>query len=196
MIFFTSDLHVGHTNILNLCKRPFTNIIEHDDTIIKNHNNVVSDVDTIFDLGDVGFRCSPYYLTECLKRMNGKRVVFLGNHDKPLRQAYNNGLLKDLMKKHKLEIIGDDYAINDPSVSISKMLEIEGQKVFVGHYALRTWPSAFRNAYHLYGHSHGNLLEPFYKSFDVGVDNHNFFPWGWQEIKDRIAAINIEFKED
>ena len=196
MIFFIGCQHIGHANILNLCSRPFANIYEHDNALVFRNNAVVTDNDTVFDLGDIGFRCAPGYLVECIRQMNGKRIVLMGNHDKALRQAYNQGLIDDMLKSGKLEIIGGKGAIDDPSISIFKMLEIEGQKVFVGHYALRTWPSAFRGAWHLYSHSHGNLYEPFYKSFDVGVDNHNFFPWGWQEIKDRMAAINIEFKED
>jgi len=196
MYYFTSDMHLGHKNILHLCNRPFANITEHDQTIIKWHNAVVSDSDEIYDLGDVGYRCSPFYVAECLKKMNGKRIVLLGNHDKPFRQACKKGLLKDLINKGKLEIIGGETSINDHSLYMSKMIEIEGQRVFIGHIASRTWPNAFRGAWHLYGHSHGNLSEPFYRSFDIGVDKHNFCPWSWIEIKDAMAKISNNFQED
>ena len=53
MYYFTSDAHIGHRNILSLCHRPFETILEHDQEIIKRHNSLVSDADTIYDLGDV-----------------------------------------------------------------------------------------------------------------------------------------------
>jgi len=196
MYFFTSDFHLGHANILKLCDRPFANITEHDNTIIERNNEIVTDSDKVFDLGDIGFRCSPWYVAECLKKMNGKRIIFLGNHDKPLRQAYQRGLLRDLIRNRKIEIIGGDTAIDDHKLSIFKMLEIDRQKIFCGHYALRTWPNAFRGAWHLYGHSHGNLAEPFYRSFDVGVDGNNYYPWRLVNIKNRMARIDSGFKED
>ena len=196
MFHFTADMHLGHANILRLCDRPFATITEHDDTIIKRHNEVVSDKDKVFDLGDLGFRCPAWYLAKCLEQMKGKRIVFLGNHDKPFRQAWQKGLFRDLIKNNKLEVVGGETAIEDYTLSIFKMLNIDGQKAFVGHYALRTWPNAFRGAWHLYGHSHGNLKDPFFKSFDVGVDSHNFYPWSEHEIKERMTEIENHFQED
>ena len=38
-------------------------------------------------------------------------------------------------------------------------------------------------AWHLYGHSHGNLPDtPTSLSMDVGVDTHDFRPWHFDEI--------------
>jgi hypothetical protein len=47
----------------------------------------------------------------------------------------------------------------------------------------------------LYGHSQGNLTESLYKSFDVGVDSHNYYPWSWTQIKERINKVTIDFSE-
>ena len=54
-IFFTSDTHFGHTNIIKYCKRPFNSLEEHDETLIKNWNNKVGENDIIFHLGDFAF---------------------------------------------------------------------------------------------------------------------------------------------
>lgn len=192
--WFTSDLHLGHANVIDLCKRPFKDITEHDNVLITHHNELVSNSDIIIDLGDVGFRCSPNYIANCLSRMNGKRIIVLGNHDKSLRQAYKKGLLNDLLKSNKIEIVGGDIAINDKTLAVSKMIKIDGQKIFCNHYAVRSWPNAFRGAWHLYGHSHGNLKGVF-KSMDVGVDTNNFYPYSFEDIKERMDKIKVEFNE-
>jgi len=199
MHYFTSDYHAGHSNILFLCNRPFKYIQDQDKTIVSNHNSIVTDADETTNLGDVGYKCSPFYVADFLKQLNGKHTIFLGNHDKPLRQAYARGLLRDMIKSGKLQIMGGELAIQDPTFSIYKMLEIEGQRVFVGHYALRSWPSAFKGSIHLYGHSHSNLPD-LHKSTDVGVDmetetHKRFFPWSWKEIIDHMNSKPDIFSE-
>jgi RHS repeat-associated protein len=45
-------------------------------------------------------------------------------------------------------------------------------------------PHHVRGAWHLYGHSHGNLPDdPLALSMDVGVDSHDFRPWHFDEIQ-------------
>lgn len=59
---------------------------------------------------------------------------------------------------------------------------IEGIPVTLCHYAMRTWHRSHYNAFHLFGHSHGNL-DGFGKSFDVGVDAWNYRPISWETVK-------------
>jgi calcineurin-like phosphoesterase family protein len=192
--WFTGDWHLGHANILHLCNRPFKTIEEHDAAILSNHNSVVKDEDVVFNFGDVGYRCSCFYIVEQLKKFNGKLVIILGNHDKALREALQKGMLDKEIFDGKIEIVGGKAAVFDKSLALSKMLEFDGQRVFISHYACRTWPSAFRGAWHLYAHSH-NHLPQFYKSFDIGVDTNNFFPYDLETIKNRMDLISPDFKE-
>ena len=56
MIFFTSDLHLGHENCIRLCNRPFSSIEEMDETLIENWNRKITGKDTVYILGDLIYR--------------------------------------------------------------------------------------------------------------------------------------------
>ena len=55
-IYFISDIHFGHTNILKLSKRPFESIEEMDNHIINEWNNRVTDDDIVYIIGDFWYR--------------------------------------------------------------------------------------------------------------------------------------------
>lgn len=84
-IFFTSDEHYGHTNIIKYCNRPFTSIQEMDNILIQKHNEVVGKNDIVWHLGD--FTLSPYP-DEYSPKLNGKQFYIKGSHDKWLKQAH------------------------------------------------------------------------------------------------------------
>jgi hypothetical protein len=58
-----------------------------------------------------------------------------------------------------------------------------GQRLYLHHYACRTWPAQHYGSHHFYGHSHGNL-PPLGKSRDVGVDlpDVDFMPRTFAEL--------------
>lgn len=189
-IWFTSDYHMGHRNIIGLCERPFADVEEIETEIIARHNNVVGAEDEVYDLGDFAYRCSSGHAAECLRRLNGCRTILWGNHDKPLRQAFKRGLLDDLVESGKVTFVGDP----DPRFQTGLQIAIDNQRIILSHYAQRTWQGAFRGAWHLYGHSHGNL-PPFRKSMDVGVDAWEFRPVSFEEIRERMNAVTEAFSE-
>jgi len=81
-IFVTSDTHFHHSNIIKYCNRPFVSSYEMDEELIKNWNSVVASSDKVYHLGDVYF---PKYKNEgemLFSRLNGTKVLILGNHDK------------------------------------------------------------------------------------------------------------------
>ena len=81
MIYFTSDLHLGHNNIIRLCNRPFASLEEMDEALIGNWNRVVTNGDTVYVIGDLMFRMQAHP-AEVLQHLKGKKHLVLGNHDK------------------------------------------------------------------------------------------------------------------
>lgn len=78
-IWVTSDTHFGHENIISYCDRPFSSVEEMDEKLIENWNSVVKPSDKVYHLGDVFFGGNPR-LT--LGRLNGKKRLVVGNHDR------------------------------------------------------------------------------------------------------------------
>jgi calcineurin-like phosphoesterase family protein len=67
-------------------------------------------------------------------------------------------------------------------------ISIHGQAIVICHCAMRVWNRSRHGAWHLYGHSHGNLPDTTTSlSMDVGVDTHDFRPWHFDEISTLMA---------
>ena len=76
-VYFTSDLHFGHTN---LCKA-VRNMPEDfsDQLIVENWNQTVSKRDIVYVLGDITMD-NPH-LYDILSKLNGTIYIIGGNHD-------------------------------------------------------------------------------------------------------------------
>ena len=70
-MFFTSDTHFNHTNIIRFCNRPFKDVSHMNETIIANWNRVVGPEDIVFHLGDFCLGGSAEWVN-VLNRLNGK----------------------------------------------------------------------------------------------------------------------------
>lgn len=80
-IWFRSDDHLGHENILRLSGRPFASLDEMHEVMIARHNALVSPQDMVWFHGDVALG----KLDESLKlihRFNGRKRLIMGNHDR------------------------------------------------------------------------------------------------------------------
>ena len=80
MDYFISDIHFGHKNVIRFCDRPFKTVIEMNDTIVENWNNIVTDADRVFVLGDV-FLCPLHEAKFYIEQLNGYKILVKGNHD-------------------------------------------------------------------------------------------------------------------
>lgn len=166
-VWFTSDFHFGHFNIIRYCNRPFGNTQEMDDAIAERTNACVKPTDVLYFLGDFCLGRAEEVISY-RKRLACRTIHFVeGNHDKTTRrqqQLFTSwGLLSEI--------------------------HVAKQRIVLCHYAMRVWPHHAQGAWHLYGHSHGNLPdEPFSLSLDIGVDTHDFRPWHFDELQAVMKA--------
>jgi calcineurin-like phosphoesterase family protein len=203
--FFTSDTHFGHANIIRYSARPWCKPTdftgdgndgywasqaiarqrarEMDDALIKNWNEVVTDEDDVYHLGDFCFGSGKDAL-EILNRLNFNRFYFVwGNHDKGMQDVFR--LQKSASpEKEYADLLSRIYFIGN-----MKEIVINGQGIVLNHYAMRVWNKSHRENWHLYGHSHGSLPDdPHSRSFDVGVDCTGYKPLTFEEVAKIMAT--------
>lgn len=181
-LFFVSDTHFNHSNIIKYCSRPFSSTEEMDEALIKNWNSVITDNDTIFHLGDFAFGGFPVW-ERIRPQLNGSIILILGNHDHANINPRN---------KQRIEAMFD---------WVGEMLTISVGKrhIILSHYPLMCYPDG---CYNLHGHIHSgpnstskDVLNNMFKStqYDVGVDNNNYTPVSYSQVK---YIINKQLNED
>lgn len=170
--FFTSDLHLGHSNIIKYENRPFANVQEMDEKLIENWNSVVTKSDEVYILGDVSFHQNEVTTKRLLRKLNGRKYLILGNHDQMIKQT---PMLRDEFVWVK------DYA----------KIHVGDTKVILFHFPIQTWDCQHHGALHFYGHIHSNIgshpmLYDIPNSYNVGVDVNDYRPVSFEEILKKI----------
>lgn len=178
MIFFSSDTHFFHKNVIQYCNRPFTDIEHMNKLLVINWNKKISPRDEVYFLGDFSFG-NHEQTEDILKQLNGIKYLVRGNHDKKFNDKFLLNFFKWVKDYFLLEI-------NEPDILSKK------QSIALFHYPLRTWEKIHYGAWHLFGHSHGSMKLDIGKSLDVGVDCHNYEPISYDEIKIKFKGKQIE----
>ena len=105
-IFFISDTHFGHANMITFLNydgtrmRPFSSVEECDELMIENWNKMVKPNDRIFHLGDIIYKCKNR--DEIMQRLNGEKVLIKGNHDRDQLGWYMK-YFKDIRGTHHID---------------------------------------------------------------------------------------------
>lgn len=175
-IFFTSDLHFEHNNIIQYCNRPFSTIESMNNMLINRWNNVVTSNDTVYVLGDIGCWYNKEYRSRVvnnIKQLNGTKMLIIGNHD----HAFD-----------KEELLTVFESIHERLVISVEMSPDRTQKIVLDHFPLVSWDGQHHGSWQLFGHIHSVNNQSSVKDrlcigqYDVGVDNNNFTPVSLNEL--------------
>lgn len=172
MIWFTSDLHFNHSNILKYEAetRPFATLNEMNEVIIKNWNDRVKPEDTIYVLGDL-IMGQLEAGRECVERLNGKIILIRGNHDTPKRL--------EMFKEMGIEIHDIYYLPYKSRYFILSHFPITSQE-FINMVIKDN-----SEVVSLYGHVHHNAPKGYVNgTYHVGVDTNDLCPISIQQIWD------------
>lgn len=177
MIYYIGDMHLGHANVIKHDNRPFNNIDEMTEFMIKNYNKIITDKDAVYIVGDITLK-GIVNATELIKRLKGRKHLVIGNHDK---KNVKNKEFRDLFIECK-----DYYDIVD-----------NGRRVIICHYPMIEWDGYFRGSYHVYAHIHNNLnnagkqMIKLEKALNSGCMINNYVP----VTLDQMIINNNLFRE-
>src|SRR3954469_18473977 len=79
--YWTSDLHLGHANIIRYCRRPFADVEQMNEALIERWNETVSEADEVWVLGDFALGTIGDTLPMA-GRLRGRKLLIAGNHDR------------------------------------------------------------------------------------------------------------------
>lgn len=184
--WFSSDLHFAHKRIQEFCPntRSQGTVEEMNELIIQAHNALVKPDDIWYHVGDFSF--GTFELTrEVLRRMNGIKRFFRGNHDRQLDKVIqaNPGIVQ--------------------SYEVYKKVKIGDHRVILMHFPIESWDEKHHGSLHIHGHLHGDGHHECRKMknrIDVGIDardNRSMAPFHFDEVLANIRKQNaiIERRE-
>lgn len=188
-IHFISDFHIGHKNILKFDNRPFKDLDEMHDSLIKNWNSVVNNTDIVFYLGDLSMR-SNSMVKWFVEQLNGDIHFFMGNHDR----------YRDIRNLNRfVKIWGDDNVQGSGKIQVKDDTVKGGyQHIELSHYPILSWNKHHHGAYHLHGHCHQSLTKNpdmnwYYKRkvIDVGCNGLHYTPISYKNLKKIMDSKEI-----
>lgn len=178
--FFTSDTHFSHEKIIEYNSRPFTDVTEMDSELIRRWNSVVPEDGVVYHLGDFCFGDFRNW-EKIISQLNGSIILIRGNHDFKINQQ-NQDQLEKLFSY----------------VNLALRITIESKQIWLSHFPYLCFSGSERGSLNLFGHvhsgpnSHGldlprlQYLFP-HQQYDVGVDNNNYTPISWSQIKEKLG---------
>lgn len=153
-IYFWSDIHFYHKNIIRYSGRPYPNPDLMNQCLVGNYANIITDNDIVIWGGDITFG-HVAEVNRILTQLPGYKIHILGNHDMD-----NRGKLTPLAfdERHSCLVID----IEDHDIDF---------QFLVTHYPLDIVPEGTIN---IHGHIHQHLLMPF--NFNMCVEHTNYTP--------------------
>jgi calcineurin-like phosphoesterase family protein len=161
-VYFTSDHHFGHKNILKFESRPFEDVHQMNEAMIQRWNSVVGNGDTIFHLGDFSF-LNFDATKDILARLNGYKILILGNHDRGRGRSWWLNAGFDEVSEYPL-IYKDFFFLTHEPMYMNKHMP------FVN----------------VHGHIHGQKYEG-NSYFNICVEHWDYKPLSFEEIKAAVV---------
>lgn len=177
-IWFTADTHFCHANILRFSGRPFADVTEMNEELIRRWNDTVPADGIVFHLGDFCMGNAGDW-NNIIYRLHGRIYLILGNHDlKNTKQGF----------MERFELVTQQMSIR-----------VGGQSIILNHNPFLCYGGSYRDVWQLFGHVHSGPLSHtgldlprlkmlFPLQYDVGVDNNDFRPVSFAEVKAKIES--------
>ncbi|MDO4643523.1 MAG: metallophosphoesterase [Cardiobacteriaceae bacterium] len=168
-VFFTSDLHFAHKNIMKFCPlfRPYQTLEEMEHALVALWNQTVSPEDIVYNLGDFSFSRDIGAIAKVLRQLNGQHHLIYGNHDNVI--VRNSDYFLNTLKDDGIPLL------TSAQPYLKLMLESVEQPLILFHYPIQEWDGCHKGWFHLYGHVHDRIAPLPGRLLNVGYDLHGRF---------------------
>jgi calcineurin-like phosphoesterase family protein len=173
--FFTADTHFDDTYAIQYFNRPFQSVEEMNVVMVERWNNVVTEEDTVYHLGDFTLDDIRHF-AKWAEQLNGNINILPGSHD--------NLWLRDFARSENVQVIAPLVSLEFPELSTGNGTQV----IVLCHYSMQVWDRSNQGSWHLFGHSHGKL-KGIGLSFDVGVDCTEFRPLSLEQIASEMTQL-------
>lgn len=183
-IFFTSDTHFSHKNIIKYCNRPYDTVDDMNKILTENWNSVVGEEDIVYHLGDFSF-ANPFTTAEIRKKLNGHIRLVAGNHDwsiQKTRWICEIGMNEVYYPTPSTPLIIDGFMLNHFPYTGDHTEEDRFDK----HRPIQN--PHLKKQWLLHGHVHEKWRIKD-RMFNVGVDVHDYKPISLNQIKEETGNI-------
>jgi len=176
-VWFTSDQHFFHANILTYCpNRIFPNVEEMNRGIIAGHNSVVMPDDEVYHVGDFSFR--EEHIRSILAQLNGTHYLVSGNHDKTFIKKDKLGASAKKYMGYGFRKIYNETYLNPFLINHFPYL-MEGDS---GHDARYTqYRPVDKGSWLIHGHTHSTIAVSG-RMINVGVDAWDCKPVSYNQL--------------
>lgn len=200
-IFFSADYHIGHHNVINFDNRPFRDINHMHEVLINNYNASVGDNDVCYFLGDMGI-CKSDDMIKVISRLNGTKILLLGNHDKGVESMYKKGF--DVVLYSGSFYIGDDLitmshcplkgVFREKTDNMKGAIEGDNWHREKDH---GKFSMSNMGQFHIHGHCHKSKKErELGRQLDVGVRAWDYHPVSISMIEKWVAKVKRKENSD
>lgn len=157
MVYFIADTHFSEENIMMYENRPFKSVTEMNEELIVRWNQVVSEDDVVYVLGDLGAANQEAFILEQLK---GNKYLVKGNHDTKSNQYYRESGFQE---------------VYDCPIIIENFWILSHEPLYVN----TNMPYA-----NIFGHVHNSPIITTYSKqhYCVSVERINYTPISFDEI--------------
>jgi calcineurin-like phosphoesterase family protein len=169
--FITGNMQLGRQSAIGKWKRPFSNVDSMGTQLIKNWNNIVSPLDTVYHIGN--FAWDPKTAYDSLLALNAKKIyLMLGETDQPLLDLKNKGNLPN-----NVEII-DNYHV------------IDSLKITLNYWPIQEWPKKSKKHYGVIGYpSRKYKTTPKKKIINCSTEQCNYKPQDINSLLNLLKEI-------
>lgn len=168
---YISDLHFNHFNVIRYCRRPFSEVREMNEVMLRNLREAESEGARLHILGDVAFKLEQLCRNYGWLQYPERHILVVGNHDKfPSEKAIYDSCFG--------KVVGDRKSYRTNSLMVEDVLSGVPIRLLLSHYPQADLRGAHIN---LYGHHHN----------DAELEPEKYHAAGWSWLLESPSHINV-----